>query len=53
MAGRLVIVGAEDAADRGGDHRLLRPADVTEHVSKEVDGAALPRAAQDLPDRGL
>jgi hypothetical protein len=45
--------GGEDPADRAGDQRLLRPADVAEHVAEEVDGAALPRAAQHLADRGL
>jgi hypothetical protein len=45
--------GGEDPADRAGDQRLLRPADVAEHVAQEVHGAALPRAAQHLGDRGL
>ena len=32
----------EDLADRARHQRLLRPADVAEHVAQEVDGAALP-----------
>jgi hypothetical protein len=40
--------GGEDAADRARHQRLLRPGDVAEHVSEEVDGAALPRAAEHL-----
>jgi hypothetical protein len=53
LAGLVVMFGAEHAADRGGDHRLLRAGDVAEHVSEEVNGAALPGAAEDLSDRGL
>ena len=43
----------EDLADRARHQRLLRPADVAEHVAEEVDGAALPAAAQHLADRVL
>jgi hypothetical protein len=53
LAGLVGVLGAEYAADRGGDHRLLRAGDVAEHVSEEVNGAALPGAAEDLSDRGL
>jgi hypothetical protein len=45
--------GGEDATDRAGDKRLLGPGDVAEHVAQEMDGAALPGAAQHLGDRGL
>jgi hypothetical protein len=45
--------GLEDPADRGGDHGLLGPADMAEHVTQEMDGAALPGTAQHLSDRGL
>ena len=34
--------GREDPADRARHQRLLRPADVAEHVAEQVDGAALP-----------
>jgi hypothetical protein len=45
--------GGEDPADRARHQRLLGAADVAEHVSEEVDGAALPAAAQHLADRVL
>ena len=53
LARLLARFGLEDAADRGGDHRLLVLLAVAEHVPEEVHGAALPRAAEDLRDRGL
>jgi hypothetical protein len=45
--------GAEAPADRGRDHRLLARGAVTEHVSEEVHGATLPRAAEDDEQRGM
>ena len=45
--------GGKDPADGARHQRLLGPADMAEHVAQEVDGAALPRAAQHLGDRGL
>jgi hypothetical protein len=37
LAWLLASVGVEDLAGRGGDHRLLRPSEVTDHVSEEVN----------------
>jgi hypothetical protein len=45
--------GGEDAADRARHQWLLGPGDVAEHVTQEMDGAALPPAAEHLADRGL
>ena len=45
--------GLEDAADGRGDHGLLGLADMPEHVTQEMDGAPLPRAAKHLGDRLL
>jgi hypothetical protein len=53
LARLLARGGGEDAADRGGDHRLLAFGAVAEHVAQEVHAAALPRAAEYLADRGL
>ena len=44
----------EDRADHGGDHLLLVPRDLHEHVAHEVHATALPtRPGKDLGDRGL
>jgi hypothetical protein len=53
LAGLGEAGGLEDPTDGGGDHGLLGLGDVAEHVPQEVDGAALPWAAQDRGDRGL
>ena len=52
LARFLARAGLEDAADGGGDHRLLALGAMAEHVPEEVHAAALPRAAEDLADRG-
>jgi len=50
--GRLVeAVGVEDRADQRGQQTVLILARVAEAVPEEVDGAALPGAAQRLGDR--
>jgi hypothetical protein len=46
-------VGVEDQPDQGGQQSVLVLAGVPEAVSEEVNGAALPAAAQDLGDRRL
>ena len=53
LAGLGGVVGGEDLADGGGDHRLLGLAAVAQHVAQEVHGAALPGAAQHLGDGRL
>ena len=47
------VVGVEDRADQRRDHPLLLLADVAERLAQEVDGAALPGAAEHLRDRVL
>jgi hypothetical protein len=51
--GLLVAVGVEDLPERGRDHPALGRPTVAQHVSDEVHGAALPRAAQHAGDRVL
>jgi hypothetical protein len=46
-------VGAEDRPDQRRQHRLLLFAGVAERLAQEVDGAALPGAAEHLADRVL
>ena len=53
LLGLLVALGVEDLSERGGDEPALVAAAVHDHVASEVDGAALPRAAQHAGDRGL
>jgi hypothetical protein len=47
------VVSVEDRADQRGQQPMLVAAGVAEAVSEEVDGAALPTAAEDLRDRCL
>ena len=46
-------VGVEDRPDQRGQQAVLVLAGVPEAVAEEVDGAALPGAAEDLRDRRL
>ena len=46
-------VGVEDRPDQRRQQAVLVLAGVSEAVSEEVDGAALPAAAEDLGDRGV
>jgi hypothetical protein len=48
----VAVGGVEELTDRARDQRLLSLRDVAEHVAREVHGAALPRAAEHLADRG-
>src|SRR5215208_3912612 len=48
LASLIAGAGGEDAADRGGDHRLLALGAVAEHVAQEMHRAALPGAAEHL-----
>ena len=53
IARRGQVVGVEDRPDQRGQQAVLVLAGVPEAVAQEVDGAALPGAAEDLRDRGL
>ncbi len=53
IAGLRKRVGVEDRPDQRAQQAVLVLAGVAEAVAEEVDGAALPGAAQDLRDRGL
>jgi hypothetical protein len=53
VARLLEVLGVEDRPDQRRQQAVLVPAGVAEAVSEEVDGAALPGAAEDLGDRGL
>ena len=48
-----MALGVEDLAQGGGDHAALGRAAVLVHIPDEVDGAALPGAAQHPGDRPL
>jgi hypothetical protein len=52
-AGRLAGLGAEERAQKGGDHALLVLAHVPERLAQEVDGASLPGTPEHLADRLL
>ena len=47
------VLGVEDRPDQRRQQPVLVLAGVPEAVAEEVDGAALPGAAEDLGDRGL
>ena len=53
IAGLRLRVGVEDRPDQRRQQAVLVLAGVAETVAEEVDGAALPAAAQDLRDRRL
>src|SRR3954447_7239188 len=53
IAGLLKGVGVKDRADQRAEQAVLVFAGMAEAVAQEVDGAALPGAAQDVRDRGL
>ena len=53
LPGLLVALGVEHLAQRSGDEVALVAAAVHDHVAQEMDGAALPRAAEHAGDRGL
>ncbi len=53
LLGLLVALGVEDLAQGGGDEVALVAAAVHDHIPEEMNGAALPRAAEYPGDRAL